>query len=137
MSQVISEHRIRYYFAIFELRGNRVAWVTSPTDTFKAGSGGKRSISVTLSPLLLGGGNYILSVSIFDAIKENRVSAASRHDLLARCFDFKVVENDGRQSPMFHHPAQDRKSVVSGKSVSVRVDLGGRRIIKKKNKKKK
>src|SRR3546814_18791662 len=29
----------------------------------------------------------------------------------------------------------DRKSVVSGKSVSVRVDLGGRRIIKKKNNK--
>src|SRR3546814_14315958 len=28
--------------------------------------------------------------------------------------------------------AVDRKSVVSGKSVSVRVDLGGRRIIKKK-----
>src|SRR3546814_16585521 len=30
---------------------------------------------------------------------------------------------------------QDRKSVVEGKSVSVRVDLGGRRIIKKKKKK--
>src|SRR3546814_12404867 len=29
----------------------------------------------------------------------------------------------------------DRKSVVSGKSVSVRVDLGGRRIINKKNRK--
>src|SRR3546814_2362689 len=28
--------------------------------------------------------------------------------------------------------ASDRKSVVEGKSVSVRVDLGGRRIIKKK-----
>src|SRR3546814_18777265 len=28
-------------------------------------------------------------------------------------------------------PARDRKSVVSGKSVSVRVDLGGRRIIEK------
>src|SRR3546814_12224238 len=28
--------------------------------------------------------------------------------------------------------AADRKSAVSGKSVSVRVDLGGRRIIKKK-----
>src|SRR3546814_13602130 len=28
--------------------------------------------------------------------------------------------------------AADRKSVVSGKSVSVRVDLGGRRILKKK-----
>src|SRR3546814_11788298 len=31
----------------------------------------------------------------------------------------------------------DRKSVVSGKSVSVRVDLGGRRIIKKKQNKQK
>src|SRR3546814_20722203 len=30
---------------------------------------------------------------------------------------------------------QDRKSVVEGKGVSVRVDLGGRRIIKKKNNK--
>src|SRR3546814_20977813 len=30
--------------------------------------------------------------------------------------------------------ALDRKSVVEGKSVSGRVDLGGRRIIKKKNK---
>src|SRR3546814_15873667 len=30
---------------------------------------------------------------------------------------------------------RDRKSVVTGKSVSVRVDLGGRRIIKKKKKK--
>src|SRR3546814_18912700 len=29
-------------------------------------------------------------------------------------------------------PSEDRKSVVSGKSVSVRVNLGGRRIIKKK-----
>src|SRR3546814_13734979 len=32
--------------------------------------------------------------------------------------------------------SRDRKSVVSGKSVSVRVDLGGRRTIKKKKKKK-
>src|SRR3546814_18489358 len=32
--------------------------------------------------------------------------------------------DDGRQ------PAEDRKSVVKGQSVSVRVDLGGRRIIK-------
>src|SRR3546814_17740218 len=30
--------------------------------------------------------------------------------------------------------SQERKSVVQGKSVSVRVDLGGRRIIKKKTK---
>src|SRR3546814_6006764 len=33
--------------------------------------------------------------------------------------------------PLFH--PKDRKSVVKGKSVSVRVDLGGRRLIKKQN----
>src|SRR3546814_21172697 len=38
----------------------------------------------------------------------------------------KVIGDDG------WFPTNDRKSVVSGKSVSVRVDLGGRRIIKKK-----
>src|SRR3546814_15411552 len=31
-----------------------------------------------------------------------------------------------------HRTFQDRKSVVQGKSVSVRVDLGGRRLIKQK-----
>src|SRR3546814_18848163 len=34
-----------------------------------------------------------------------------------------------------HAAGSDRKSVVEGKSVSVRVDLGGRRSIKKKKKK--
>src|SRR3546814_18522450 len=48
------------------------------------------------------------------------------------------VERMNRVNPVYvlrNHLA-DRKSVVEGKSVSVRVDLGGRRIIKKKNKKK-
>src|SRR3546814_16837451 len=35
--------------------------------------------------------------------------------------------------PVLPNRDRDRKSVVSGKSVSVRVDLGGRRSIKKKN----
>src|SRR3546814_15151777 len=39
-------------------------------------------------------------------------------------------ENRHAPARRCHH--RDRKSVVSGKSVSVRVDLGGRRIIKKK-----
>src|SRR3546814_19226293 len=39
-----------------------------------------------------------------------------------------------RQRLAFGGVRGDRKSVVLGKSVSVRVDLGGRRIIKKKRK---
>src|SRR3546814_16698317 len=37
------------------------------------------------------------------------------------------------QTLPFGSRVRDRKSVVSGKSVSVRVDLGGRRIIKNKH----
>src|SRR3546814_18408825 len=42
-----------------------------------------------------------------------------------------LVLRDGRSRGLLSM-RPDRKSVVSGKSVSVRVDLGGRRIVKKK-----
>src|SRR3546814_18891013 len=42
----------------------------------------------------------------------------------------------GRLGRIFIETEADRKSVVEGKSVSVRVDLGGRRTIKKKKKEK-
>src|SRR3546814_14181219 len=46
----------------------------------------------------------------------------------------RTLENGGLDAPALPAPEaqRDRKSVVSGKSVSVRVDLGGRRTIKKK-----
>src|SRR3546814_13679093 len=43
-----------------------------------------------------------------------------------------VGEQPGDSEDLEGRPFVDRKSVVEGKSVSVRVDLGGRRIIKKK-----
>src|SRR3546814_12735769 len=57
-----------------------------------------------------------------------------------RLFDFtqgEAYERRFRYLNRFELPAgafEDRKSVVEGKSVSVRVDLGGRRSIKKKKK---
>src|SRR3546814_17082548 len=39
------------------------------------------------------------------------------------------------RAAMDFYKLEDRKSVVSGKSVSVRVELGGRRILKKTNNK--
>src|SRR3546814_19935455 len=48
--------------------------------------------------------------------------------------DFSAVENVILPQMIRNADPRDRKSVVSGKSVSVRVDLGGRRIIKKKTK---
>src|SRR3546814_12929649 len=56
-----------------------------------------------------------------------------RRDLL--CGDAKPLHRLGQSRQCARHPV-DRKSVVEGKSVSVRVDLGGRRNIKKKIKEK-
>src|SRR3546814_12353257 len=50
---------------------------------------------------------------------------------LRQVVQVRAVLNAGGSCPSRHEG--DRKSVVEGKSVSVRVDLGGSRIIKKKN----
>src|SRR3546814_10922939 len=56
---------------------------------------------------------------------------AGRADQSRRAGDVDIISLVG-QVPGIAIERQDRKSVVWGKSVSVRVDLGGRRIIKHK-----
>src|SRR3546814_11982164 len=55
-----------------------------------------------------------------------------KYGYIVRCTGFDKDENG--QVTTVYADYLDRKSVVSGKSVSVRVDLGGRRIITKINK---
>src|SRR3546814_12853136 len=52
----------------------------------------------------------------------------------ARCLEAEGALRGGARGKLAASAAPDRKSDVKGKSVSVRVGLGGRRIIKKKNK---
>src|SRR3546814_19092780 len=72
-------------------------------------------------------------------VVEGHVPADDVKRLLAQKLDAKGLVLPGMPlgSPGMEMPGgQDRKSVVSGKSGSVRVDLGVRRFIKKKNIKK-
>src|SRR3546814_14003575 len=57
--------------------------------------------------------------------------AAAHHAKTLSGGTVEVELTEGATGRPFHG---DRKSVVEGKSVSVRVDLGGRRILKTKNK---
>src|SRR3546814_13862842 len=56
-----------------------------------------------------------------------------RDDQTTERLSWRGVGSDARATTMAGGPLLDRKSGVSGKSVSVSVDLGGRRIIKQTN----
>lgn len=94
----------RYYCSIFTIEGKRAAWLTSPLDEFDSVAGGSRQVVANLSPVLLGAGDYVLSISIFDGTNPLHINQATRYDLLARCADLKIVETDGRDPAIFHYP---------------------------------
>src|SRR3546814_17504140 len=70
-------------------------------------------------------------VSVSGAARRT-VPAASTVRAVALARSRAIASSTLSASPSIDWPS-DRKSVVVGKSVSVRVDLGGRRILKKKN----
>src|SRR3546814_16243303 len=78
--------------------------------------------SQTLMPTVLGGVNFVLH------------AAGWLEGGLVSSYEKFIIDAD-QLGLMQTFCAGDRKSVVKGKSVSVRVDLGGRRIIKNKHKK--
>src|SRR3546814_15776557 len=63
---------------------------------------------------------------------DEEVAATRRGQPPAHFNSAKAIAVGLYPGPATRSPALDRKSVVSGKSVSVRVDLGGPRILQKK-----
>src|SRR3546814_16812369 len=109
---------------------------------------------MSLAPLHVVGGNgpqAPLQIKLAPCRKPNLLAAYTRQDEqfereTAKSWLLSHSGDEGRNRgvrhrlailPRLHLPGQsaprlpDRKRVVSGKSVSVRVDLGGRRIIQK------
>src|SRR3546814_16643633 len=73
-----------------------------------------------------------ISVACNSAIAERYPELVA--DIVAKGHEIIAHSTDMNGTIASTLPVEDRKSVVSGKSVSVRVKLGGRRIIKKKKK---
>src|SRR3546814_18774703 len=71
---------------------------------------------------------------IGDAAPFQRRRVLDQRLLLRRHAGFQSLSAPASWRGAFQSLCVDRKSVVWGKGVSVRVDLGGRRIIKKKKK---
>src|SRR3546814_20358634 len=106
-----------FYATLGIMLGGRMAYVLfyqpaileHPLDIFKLWQGG----------MSFHGGVIGVSLGILYLARKNGLSWLRVHDYVACCVPFGLFFGD-------------RKRVVSGKSVSVRVDLGGRRINKKK-----
>src|SRR3546814_17210358 len=83
----------------------------------------------------IAGKGQALAVEVVDQPAARRL-AFNQTQKLAALRGRHMVTDEARQDdvPTLSHEVSiiDRKSVVSGKSVSVRVDIGGRRIIKNK-----
>ena len=85
------------------LDGIPVSNLVSPTLGLELVAGDHRWVSVTLDELLLGDGDYVFSVSLF----EGAVQGESRYDLVARAYEFRVVGNPPlTASSIFRHPAR-------------------------------
>src|SRR3546814_11949763 len=76
------------------------------------------------------GGPYRAIQAEIEGARNDRFRRRNRHEWPADSCAYRPADRTG----VVHRPRPDpdRQSVVEGKSVSVRVDLGGRRIIKKK-----
>src|SRR3546814_19262006 len=84
--------------------------------------------SVLLSAASGGSAAMMRLPSVEDRLSRRLAEGHHRH-VAAEC---ELVRLDPQRLARFDRRDRDRKSVVSGKRVAVRVDLGGRRIIKKK-----
>src|SRR3546814_14195323 len=74
----------------------------------------------------------IISAPTWSGLESEEVSYNAGYTNVHELIPWRTLT--GRQQFYQDHRWIDRKRVVEGKSVSVRVDLGGRRIIKKKQK---
>src|SRR3546814_18721927 len=74
-------------------------------------------------------GSYTLAATTAEAMKAGNHPLRQASDLTAS--RHRQRSHRARDDPTCYCPLQDRKSVVWGTSVAVRVDVGGSRILKK------
>jgi lipopolysaccharide transport system ATP-binding protein len=85
------------------LDGVSVSNLVSPPLSLHLVGGERRWLSVTLDEILLGDGQYVFSVSLF----EGTVQEETRYDLVARAYEFRIVGNPPLAAgSVFRHPAR-------------------------------
>lgn len=97
-----------YWIHFFGLDGRRVCRIESKPDKFSLKKNEVHEVSVDLTPLLLGGGDYLVSFSVFDLSKTGNAAdtLGTRFEMLARSYQLKVKVPTDSDPPNFHYPAR-------------------------------
>lgn len=96
-------YSLKYVAMIYGVDGKRVASIESPLDRFTSDHGVERDVRMSISPLPLGAGEYLLSIGVFDVSVLSQLSVQNRLDYVSRAFCLKVAETNDSDPPMFLH----------------------------------
>lgn len=99
-----------YWIHFFTIDGRRVCRVESAPDRFGAEKGGYHDVSVDMSPLILGGGEYLISFSVFDVSSSDSAADTlnARFEMLARSYSLRIVSGGDSDPPIVHYPGSWR-----------------------------
>jgi hypothetical protein len=100
------EFRVSYWIHLFTIDGRRAARLRSPVDCFTGKKDEVRPVIAHAGKLLLGGGDYLVSFSMFDQRNsDSTVDGTLRYEMLARSFQIKVRNSNDSDPPVMHHPS--------------------------------
>jgi lipopolysaccharide transport system ATP-binding protein len=98
-----------YRVAVYDLAGVPVCGFESPPDVFTATGPSTRKVRAELDPLLLGGREYVISMSVLDAPTLQVGDApGARYDLISRSIRIGMRQTNDADPPYLHYPASWR-----------------------------
>lgn len=104
-------YRLRYALVIFDHMGRpKINLCSGAPDICDMSEGEVRRVEVELAPAQLGEDEYIVSLGLYDYGPIEVINSATCHDLLSRCFEFRVKLPETLRpiAAEFSHPAEWR-----------------------------
>lgn len=99
-------YNCRFVILLFAMDGKPITLHCSDYLDLILFSGEQREISLLYDPVMLGNGDYVFSVAIYQSLELDDPSTAEIYDLLDRSYHFKVFSKHPHDQSVFHHPAR-------------------------------
>mgnify|MGYP000259441285 CR=1 FL=1 len=108
-AKTAGDYSLRYAVVIFDHLGHpKINLCSGAPDTCHLEEGETRIVEVELAPVQLGEDEYIVSLGLYDFGPLEVINSAVCHDLLSRCFEFRVKLPETLRpiAAEFSHPAE-------------------------------